>query len=96
MMPFSSDPHRGWPNPVRHLWFSTADHGVADPVYAPSEVRAKVAGGSPRDSYRGVPFILLTKRSGLPFLFPTGKDRRRRFFPSTSAYRPGAGRLRCG
>jgi hypothetical protein len=35
----------GWPYFVEHLWLATADNGIAAALYAPSEVKAKVAGG---------------------------------------------------
>ncbi len=35
----------GWPYFSEHLWLATADNGLAAALYAPSEVRAKVAGG---------------------------------------------------
>jgi len=36
----------GWPYFAEHLWLATADNGLAAALYAPSEVTAKVAGGS--------------------------------------------------
>ncbi len=41
----TSNMHQGWPEFTRHLWFATPDRGVAALVYAPSEVRIKVADG---------------------------------------------------
>lgn len=41
----SSNLHQGWPKFVQHLWYATADNGVAALVYGPSEVRMKVANG---------------------------------------------------
>jgi hypothetical protein len=35
----------GWPYFTEHLWLGTADNGLAAVLYAPSEVRAEVAGG---------------------------------------------------
>jgi DUF1680 family protein len=35
----------GWPYLAEHLWLATADNGLAAAIYAPSEVRAKVADG---------------------------------------------------
>jgi hypothetical protein len=54
----TSNLHQGWPKLVRHLWFATADHGVAALVYAPSEVRAKVANGVP---------VTITETTSYPF-----------------------------
>ena len=39
--------HQGWPKLVQSLWMATPDHGLAALVYAPSEVRTVVAGGTP-------------------------------------------------
>ncbi len=36
----------GWPCYAEHLWMATADNGLAAVLYAPSEVRAKVAEGA--------------------------------------------------
>jgi hypothetical protein len=36
----------GWPYFAEHLWLATADNGLAAAMYAPSEVRAKVADGA--------------------------------------------------
>jgi hypothetical protein len=36
----------GWPYLAEHLWMATADNGLAASIYAPSEVRAKVAEGA--------------------------------------------------
>jgi hypothetical protein len=36
----------GWPYFAEHLWLATSDNGLAAALYAPSEVRAKVAGGA--------------------------------------------------
>lgn len=38
--------HQGWPKFTQNLWYSTADNGLAALVYAPSEVRTLVAGGT--------------------------------------------------
>ncbi len=35
----------GWPYFAEHLWLATADNGLAAALYAPSEVKAKVADG---------------------------------------------------
>jgi hypothetical protein len=34
-----------WPNFIRNLWLATPEGGLAAPVYGPSEVKARVAGG---------------------------------------------------
>jgi hypothetical protein len=36
----------GWPYFAEHLWLATADDGLAAALYAPSEVKAKVADGA--------------------------------------------------
>jgi hypothetical protein len=36
----------GWPYFAEHLWLATADNGLAAALYAPSEVTAKVGGGT--------------------------------------------------
>jgi hypothetical protein len=36
----------GWPYFAEHLWLATADNGLAAALYAPSEVKAKVADGA--------------------------------------------------
>src|SRR5690606_35710624 len=41
----TSNMHQGWPKFTQHLWYATADSGLAALVYAPSEVRTRVAGG---------------------------------------------------
>ncbi|MBO4742441.1 MAG: glycoside hydrolase family 127 protein, partial [Bacteroidales bacterium] len=37
--------HQGWPKFTQNLWYATPDGGLAALVYAPSRVKAKVAGG---------------------------------------------------
>ncbi len=36
----------GWPYFAEHLWLATSDNGLAAALYAPSEITAKVAGGT--------------------------------------------------
>jgi len=38
--------HQGWPKFVAHLWMATPDDGLAALIYAPCEVRARVADGT--------------------------------------------------
>jgi len=40
------DVGRGWPEYTRHLWMSTANGGLAAVLYAPCQVKAKVAFGA--------------------------------------------------
>lgn len=40
-----SNMHQGWPKFTANLWYASADGGLAALVYAPSSVKAKVAGG---------------------------------------------------
>jgi DUF1680 family protein len=39
----TSNMHQGWPKFTQSLWFATAENGIAALLYAPSEVKAKVA-----------------------------------------------------
>ncbi len=41
----TSNWHQGWPKFTQNLWYSTPEGGLAALLYAPSKVRAKVAGG---------------------------------------------------
>lgn len=54
----TSNLHQGWPKLAQHLWFATADNGLAALVYAPSEVKASVAGGIP---------VTITEETAYPF-----------------------------
>ena len=42
----TSNMHQGWPKFTQNLWYATPDNGLAALVYSPSEVKAKVAGGT--------------------------------------------------
>lgn len=41
----TSNLHQGWPKFTQHLWFATADNGLASLVFTPSSVKAKVGNG---------------------------------------------------
>lgn len=41
----TSNLHQGWPKFTQNLWYATEDNGVAALVYAPGEVKLKVADG---------------------------------------------------
>lgn len=41
----SSNLHQAWPKFIQHLWYGTADNGLAALAFAPSEVKALVANG---------------------------------------------------
>lgn len=50
--------HQGWPKFIQNLWYATADNGLAALVYGPSEVTAKVAGGT---------VVRFAQQTGYPF-----------------------------
>jgi hypothetical protein len=65
----------GWPYFAEHLWMATADNGLAATLYAPSEVRAKVAEGaevavSEETAYPFEDQVRLTVSSERPVAFP--------------------------
>ncbi|MGB8958904.1 MAG: beta-L-arabinofuranosidase domain-containing protein [Candidatus Aminicenantales bacterium] len=65
----------GWPYYAEHLWMATADNGLAATLYAPSEVRAKVAEGADisiaeETSYPFEDQIRLTLSCDRPVAFP--------------------------
>jgi len=41
----TSNLHQGWPKFTQNLWYATEDNGAAALIYAPNEVRLKVANG---------------------------------------------------
>lgn len=55
----TSNMHQGWPKLVQHLWYASADSGVAAMIYAPSEVKVNV--GSQR-----IP-VTITETTQYPF-----------------------------
>ncbi len=62
--------HQGWPKFAQHLWFATADRGLAALVYGPSAVTARVADGTE---------VTVTEETNYPF------DEAIRFVVSTPA-----------
>lgn len=54
----TSNMHQGWPKFTQNLWYATADNGIAALVYAPSEVKAFVAGGKT---------VTIKEETGYPF-----------------------------
>jgi DUF1680 family protein len=67
--------HQGWPKFVQNLWQSTEDNGLAALIYAPSEIRAKVANGTEvimleETDYPFNDNIRFTFKSAVPVAFP--------------------------
>jgi len=65
----------GWPYYAEHLWLATADNGLAAVLYAPSQVKAKVASGievliSEDTWYPFGDFVEFTIRTDTPVSFP--------------------------
>ncbi|MEW5901389.1 MAG: beta-L-arabinofuranosidase domain-containing protein, partial [Acidobacteriota bacterium] len=65
----------GWPYFAEHLWQATADNGLATVLYAPSQVKAKVSGGtevriSEDTAYPFGDFIDFTIWTAEPVKFP--------------------------
>jgi hypothetical protein len=54
----TSNMHQGWPKFTQNLFYATPDRGVAALVYAPAQVRLKVAGGEE---------ILIREETNYPF-----------------------------
>ncbi len=50
--------HQGWTKFVSHLWYATSENGLAALVYGPSQVKAKVAGGTE---------VIITEETKYPF-----------------------------
>ena len=75
----TSNLHQGWPKFTRHLWFATADNGIASLIYAPSEVTAQVGNDIT---------VKIAEKTDYPFeekidfnlSFPNKKDKKA-FFP---------------
>ena len=75
----TSNLHQGWPKFTRHLWFATADNGIASLIYAPSEVTAQVGNDIT---------VKIAEKTDYPFeekidfnlSFPSKKDKKA-FFP---------------
>jgi len=75
----TSNMHQGWPKLTQHLWYASADNGVAALVYAPSRVSLKVANDVP---------VTITESTAYPFeetirfriSLPKGKQKTA-FFP---------------
>ena len=53
-----SNMHQGWPKLTQNLWYATPDGGLAAMVYAPSTVKAKVAGDT---------VAIITENTDYPF-----------------------------
>lgn len=75
----SANMHQGWPKLVQHLWFATEDNGIAALIFAPSEVRGKVADGT-EVSIREITEYPFDGTIGFHFSFPDKKTREA-FFP---------------
>lgn len=54
----TSNMHQGWPKFTQNLWYVSPDNGIAALIYAPSEVKTKVAGGIP---------VTITEETSYPF-----------------------------
>jgi hypothetical protein len=54
----TSNMHQGWPKFTQNLWYATPDQGIAALIYSPSEVKAKVAGGT---------VVRITEETNYPF-----------------------------
>ncbi|HNQ36746.1 MAG TPA: glycoside hydrolase family 127 protein, partial [Prolixibacteraceae bacterium] len=54
----TSNMHQGWPKFTQNLFYATSDRGAAALVYAPAQVRLKVAGGEE---------ILIREETNYPF-----------------------------
>jgi len=75
----TSNLHQGWPKFVQNLWYATADNGIAALVYAPSNVKAKVANGTE---------VYIAEETAYPFeetiqfnISFTDKKTKKAFFP---------------
>ncbi len=67
--------HQGWPKFVQSLWQGTEDNGLAALLYAPSEVKAKVATGkevyfTEETSYPFGDLVKFTYKSNSELIFP--------------------------
>ena len=66
--------HMGWPKFAQHAWMASADGGLAAVLYAPNEVKARVAGADVTITEDGAyPFeekLALTLKTARPVEFP--------------------------